>query len=957
MLTAKNCKAGGAVEYFTNYYDRDETRWFGEGAKKLGLIGEIKKEPFEHICYGKSPDGSKYLGTKGDPEKRRAGTDFTFSAPKSVSLTALAGGDTRLEVAHRTAVAKTLAIMEERYAQTRITKDKQVAEVKTGNLVVAQFDHIESRELDPHLHTHALVMNLTEKDGKWYANDNDRIFQNKKHLGTIYQAYLAAEVQKLGYEIEPRPHGMFEIKGYDRENLVEFSKRRMQILAECPSNSSWQTREDSWNRTRKNKEHLPSTELKARWQQEAADLGIEIVRPGVTKVAQPTPAVDKQRYIDDAIAHCSERSADFRIEDLEKFILAQRSPIDITEIKTLCDERAELLKLDDNYTTFKALVREEKTIGLMRRGQNEVTPIAPQELVTNQLRDTMLNAGQRQAVRLAANSTDRVIAWQGVAGAGKTFALAQLKQIADISGVEIKGFAPSAEAAKVLGVELGIEAQTVARQICTSKEPPNNDVLWVVDEAGLLSADDALALLSKAERENARVLLVGDSRQLSSVGAGNPFKSLQAAGVATARLSVSLRQKDPNLKAAIDALADGAIEQGFKLLEKNNSIITAPKDEIAQKIADDYLALSPAQRNKALIVSGTNQKRQEITAAIREGLRAEGSIGSDVAARQLVDYRLTKVEDRYAHNYSTGDTIVPIRKYNQLVKGQSYQVIGRTGDNLLLKSPEGGQIETDLEFDKAHYREEAIQVAVGDRLRWKKNDTKLNRRNGQEFEIESTSENLARIKYRDGRQEVIDLSQAHHFESALATTIYSSQGKTSDRVFVAADGMQNSESFYVAASRAKTHLQIYTDSPEHLRSMATESISNSNPRELLSKFYQRQAILSTQAVDIASPVETSINNYQPTRRELLRWYGSSRASGDFALQQVALEAGQRLTAEFKTSGGEESPPLNYSSPNVLVSIDVKEQMEKIVKEQEIQVIPRIELTVEPEITKTPDRGR
>jgi conjugative relaxase-like TrwC/TraI family protein len=282
MLTAKNCKASTAVQYFTDDYDPGLTRWFGKGASGLGLEGEIERESFEHICYGRSPDGSKYLGTKGDPDKRRAGTDFTFSAPKSVSLTALVGGDTRLENAHRLAVEKTLKLIEERYAQTRITKNGKVAEIQTGNLLVAEFDHIESRELDPHLHTHALLMNLTQAvSGKWYANDNDLIFQNKKHLGTIYQACLAAEVERLGYEIEPRPHGTFEIKGYKRENLVEFSKRRMQILAQCPANSTWQTREDSWDRTRKRKERIASTELKARWQKEASDLGIEIVKAGV----------------------------------------------------------------------------------------------------------------------------------------------------------------------------------------------------------------------------------------------------------------------------------------------------------------------------------------------------------------------------------------------------------------------------------------------------------------------------------------------------------------------------------------------------------------------------------------------------------------------------------------------------------------------------------------------------
>jgi hypothetical protein len=173
------------------------------------------------------------------------------------------------------------------------------------------------------------------------------------------KGYLAAEVKKLGYEIEPRPHGMFEIKGYERESLVEFSKRRMQILAQCPANSTWQTREDSWDRTRKHKEHISPAELKLQWQQEASDLGIEIVKAGVPTVAQPISPPIAQQYIEDAIAHCSERSVDFRVEDIEKFAIAQRLPLDIAEIKPLCDARPDLIKLDRNYTTFKAQIQAE----------------------------------------------------------------------------------------------------------------------------------------------------------------------------------------------------------------------------------------------------------------------------------------------------------------------------------------------------------------------------------------------------------------------------------------------------------------------------------------------------------------------------------------------------------------------------------------------------------------------
>jgi conjugative relaxase-like TrwC/TraI family protein len=922
MLTAKNCTAAGATKYFTNYYDRGQTRWFGKAAAKLGLVGEIEKEAFENICYGKSPDGSVYLGSKGDPDKRRAGTDFTFSAPKSVSLCALVGGDDRLENAHQIAVEKTLKLIEERYVSTRITRERNVSQIKTGNLAVAEFDHIESRELDPHLHTHALIMNMTQADNeKWYANDLDEIFRNKKHLGTIYQSYLAAEVRELGYEIEHRPHGMFEIKGYERENLVEFSKRRQQILGECPGNSTWQTREDSWHRTRKHKEQISPQELKAKWQEEAKALGIAIVRPGVQTVKPPTQEQPTAKYLNDAIAHCSERSVDFRVQDIEKFILHQRLEIDIAEIKPLCDAHPHLIKLDNSYTTFSALRREDTTIGLMKAGQQQFEPISNAETITDALHNITLNTGQRQAIRLAATTKDRIIAWQGVAGSGKTYALAELKKITDLKGYEIQGFAPSAEAAKVLGDELGVETQTVARKLYSGAEPSSSKQLWVVDEAGLLSSDDALALLHRAERENAKVLLVGDTRQLSAVAAGNPFKSLQAAGMATARLTESQRQKDPNLKVAVDFLADGLTDRGFQQLQQNGSIVAIPKDEFAIQIASEYLALSPPQRAKTLIISSTNDRRREITAAIRDGLHREGSIGPDKFARQLIDYKYTQVEDRYITNYCDGDIIVPIRNYKLLKKGQQYRVEGKHQDTVVLRSPAGEQIETDLNFDKAHYQEQILKVAIGDKLKWTKNDQTQERRNGQQFTIASMTEHLVTISYASGRKEDIDLRELQHIDSALNITTYGSQGKTQERVLVAADGVMNSESFYVAASRAKQELKIYTDSPERLLAMAMESSSNANPRELIGAFNQRQAVFADRSRPIAerqqqTNASTSFrSSFNPSVGELRRTYQYYVEANDLEKAAEIRQIGEKLVSIYLFDG---KAPDSFSSDEVSI---------------------------------------
>lgn len=235
MLTLANFNTTQAKTYYKreNYYSQEEAQanseWRGLGASQYQLSGSISDlDAYEKIVDGLSPDGKTQLRQKQNHKgkKERAGVDLTFSAPKSVSLACLVGGDSRLEEAHRNAVRRTIDLIEERYAFTRINDER----VKTGNLIVAVWHHDTSRELDPHLHSHCLLMNCTQSpDGKWRTLSNEEFFRNKILLGQIYRNELALECRKLGYEIEPHPKELFEIKGYTREQIEAFSKRHEQI--------------------------------------------------------------------------------------------------------------------------------------------------------------------------------------------------------------------------------------------------------------------------------------------------------------------------------------------------------------------------------------------------------------------------------------------------------------------------------------------------------------------------------------------------------------------------------------------------------------------------------------------------------------------------------------------------------------------------------------------------------
>ena len=165
MLSTSNLKSAQAATYFEkdDYYSQvegpNQSRWVGEGAERLNLNGGVEQETFQQVLQGKSPDGQPLFSRRTDPTTRRAATDFTFSAPKSVSVAALVQGDQRVIQAHHAAVDRALQVLEERYAQTRVTTENGRQTVQTGNLIAAIFPHGTSREAEPQLHSHCVVMN------------------------------------------------------------------------------------------------------------------------------------------------------------------------------------------------------------------------------------------------------------------------------------------------------------------------------------------------------------------------------------------------------------------------------------------------------------------------------------------------------------------------------------------------------------------------------------------------------------------------------------------------------------------------------------------------------------------------------------------------------------------------------------------------------------------------------
>lgn len=276
--------SSGAADYFANdnYYSADEHAeagvWGGEGARALGLEGQVERDAFEGILNGKLPDGEMV----GQVEGRRMGLDLTFSMPKSASILALVSGDRRILDAHLAAVKSTMSqLVEKQFAESRNYERSRSGEPqKTGNLVYALFAHDTSRALDPQGHIHAVVANLTrDAKGTWKALWNGEIWKSNTTIGQFYHAAFRAQLQKLGYETEAAgKHGSFEIKGVPAEVIKEFSQRREDILTKVEELgiASPQGQDRVTVNTRDPKLAVEDRGVLVEgWQQRAAELGFD----------------------------------------------------------------------------------------------------------------------------------------------------------------------------------------------------------------------------------------------------------------------------------------------------------------------------------------------------------------------------------------------------------------------------------------------------------------------------------------------------------------------------------------------------------------------------------------------------------------------------------------------------------------------------------------------------------
>jgi conjugative relaxase-like TrwC/TraI family protein len=853
MMTIKALKgAGQARGYYESekgiagYYGHDSAfgggKWMGQGAEALGMRGAVGVNQFEKALNGHLPGGIE-IAHKTDGT-HRPGVDLTFSAPKSVSILALAANDQRLIAAHDRAVEKTLRWIEDNHVYARLGTGGTERQI-TGNLAAAAFRHVTARPVngitDPQLHTHVVAINATQRmDGKWVsANlgmDQDWI----KAAGAIYRMELAREIATLGYGIEQTKDG-FEIKGVSRETIERFSCRSGQIEAELQRQGKTRatasaSEKDAVNlKTRQGKEKANGADLRQEWATRAQAVGVKQVREAAhARIASGPVPTDYQSVtvtataaMQSAVRHLSERESAFTKSALigaaAEFGLGKVSVRDVEKALQESVAVGRLLPATNNrFTTQAAISREQSFIARINHGKDSMAPITaavPDTLTT--ATGKVLSPDQRSAAAHILESGDRFTAIQGRAGAGKTTSMEAVREAAEASGFKVVGLAPTHRAATELR-DAGIsDTRTVASAIRKFRDDRTSEpnTLYVVDEAGMIPARDAAELVAAIERTGGRAAFVGDTRQLQAVEAGSPFRQMQEQTQAV-ELNEIRRQTNAQLKECVQAFAVGDAARGAELAQ--TFMHEVKPTEIASQAAEAYTRLSPEERAGTLVITGTNAVRQEINEQIRDHMKAAGELGpQEITAPQLQKIDLTSEQSKHSYNYAPGQTVQFQRDYERGVsepveRGRQYEVASVDRDRVTLTDRETGQqVEWNpkqaAKVTVSHQAE--IGLNDGDRVVFKSTDHERGIVNGDRATIVQNGSELHAV-FDKGGIVSLDRAKPEHIEHAYCTTVHSAQGATCDRVIVAAPSESftaTAEQGYVSLSRARQDALVFTD--------------------------------------------------------------------------------------------------------------------------------------------------
>ncbi len=866
MLTIHTCTSADAVKgYFKSsdyYVDGVESdgRWGGKGAELLGLSGAVDWKSFESLADNLDPRTGKQLTARMN-DKRRVAYDFTFSAPKSVSLLYEFSRDERILQAFEASIDETMRDIE-REAKTRVRKGGAEYDRVTGNLAHAGFTHFETRPgpdglPDPQLHRHVVTFNVTydKSERRWKAGQFGDLKRDGYYWEAAFHSRLSHRMAELGYGVSKKGR-FWEVDGVSQKLRDSFSRRTAEVeqLAEKLGVKDPKAKAKLGATSRKNKQKdMTHDDLRDYWvsrltKTDKAALN-EVTRKAADHVVDVNGMIEDrtQASVAFAVDHCFERTSVLP----EKRVLMEALrhgfgsvlPEGVAKQSRVAGLFTTNVDSDILASTKGVLEEESRMIAFAREGRGTMRPLAglaspqrgftpedqiersnpavlskehpatpsperQQENATGSKLKSIepvlhLSPEQQAACWHVWNSRDRVTLVRGGAGTGKTTMMQ-----AAISGIDapVTVLAPSAEASRGVLRSEGFEAaDTLAKflQDQDMQDDAEGGVIWV-DESGLIGSRDMARLFDVAKRVDARIVLSGDGKQHASPARGAPLRILQDyAGLKPAELTDIKRQKGM-YKDAVKSIEKGDLAKGFDKLDQLGWVLEVNDADRYRHLAAAYIGAVGAGES-ALVVSPTHSEGNRITAEIRQGLKAAGKIGVERQFSTLTNLNWTsaQVKDARRHEQEPG------------------VVLGKFGA----------------------FREDQLAVAPGDLLRITQNgkSTDGNRlNNGSVYEVAGFTPKGGIVL--TNKWEVP--GDFRHFTHGYVTTSHAAQGKTVDRVIIGQSAESfpatNREQFYVSASRGRQQALIFTDDKEALKVEIQRSQPKAAAHDLFPKKWKRK---------------------------------------------------------------------------------------------------------------------
>lgn len=831
MLSIKSLgiASGGAEAYYEHLMQGDEYyekggeppgQWQGKLASELYLFGEVQKGQLKSMFQGFHPlTGEALASNAGDQHK--VGWDLTFSSPKSVSVAwAFANDSARrdIEKAHNLAVTAALSFLEKRAFSSR-DRDQYGQPVKA--ILSATYQHATSRELDPQLHTHAIVGNLgMRSDGTYCALDFDTRY--KMIGGAIYRAELASQLIKLGYAIE-RDNKSFKITGIDQSLCDAFSKRRSQIVERLQQTGFTSAKAASYAalNTRQEKQTQDRKSLFKDWQNEAEalDLNVNSIREGqLLNYSEPSLVLDKKNQLIDLdiiLKNITQQASTFTHIELEAHIATEaQGLLNAEEIETYVKEIVNskmqeqgpyaLVRLVDpiisrdsrrldtpRFTTREMLQIEQQTLNDAMYRQSEKTHIVSCQHALAKYSN--LSKEQSDALHYITQAEGTVKAIRGLAGTGKSYLLKAAKESWSAQRFNVTGLALAGKAAQSLEEGSGIKSQTIhsfLNEIATGQKTLFANDILVLDEAGMVGSRQMHDLLSHVHAAHAKAVLVGDPQQLQPIDAGGIFRSLSDK-LGFASLTDIRRQEKEVDRRMIHQLIAGKSSEVIQDLSNQNMLKVVPDESIYQEVVNEWAAnIASGNIRDSLILAGTKADVYQLNILAREYMAANHQLYSDVV------------------------------------------ISTENGERLM---------------------------AVGERILFTRNSKSLGIKNGQTGSLKkwylSNQGNMMFDIYTDaGKTVPVNLNEYKDIDYGYAVSVHKAQGQTVDKVYVlTSDIMTDREWLYVAASRHRKSLKVFV--PEDQKEDLERLVNRSRQKDVTQDYQIKGQVLQSQEQDLEAEYE------------------------------------------------------------------------------------------------------